>query len=249
MLKSFLRGLPGVVRMILPGLLLIPGLVLAEPSVLIAGGAGYKRPIDEIAQGFEAGSNIRVERFYGHMGQVLAQARASGRVTVVFGEREVLEAADQVKFSHILPLGKGRLVVAWPRGKAMTQPQELASGVFARIAVADTRQAIFGKAALEYLQHSGQFPAVEKRLLIVNMVPQVSSYLVSGEVDAGFINLTEALAIRGQIGGYLEIPQADYTPVDIVAAQVSGQETTEAQAFMAYLQTPAVRDILKRYGM
>lgn len=238
-----------IVRRVLPALLLLPGLALAQQSLLIAGGAGYKRPLDEIAQGFEAASKIRVERFYGHMGQVLAQTHATGKVAVVFGERDVLEAAEQVHFSHILPLGKGRLVVAWAKGKAMTQAQELRSDAFARIAVADTRQAIFGKAALEYLKHSGLFPAVEKRLLTVNMVPQVSSYLVTGEVDAGFINLTEALAIREKIGGYLEIPQAEYTPVEIVAAQVNGQDTAEVQAFMAYLQTPAVQEVLKRYGM
>lgn len=249
MLNAFLCGARKIAGRVLPVLLLMPCLALAQQSLLVAGGAGYKRPMDEIAQGYEASTKIKVERFYGHMGQVLAQAHATGKVAVVFGEREVLEAADQVQFSHILPLGKGRLVVAWAKGKTMTQPQALASDAFLRIAVADTRQAIFGKAALEYLRSSGLLPAVEKRLLTVNMVPQVSSYLVSGEVDAGFINLTEALAIREKIGGYLEIPQADYAPVEIVAAQVNGKDAPEVQAFMAYLQTPAVREILKRYGM
>jgi molybdate transport system substrate-binding protein len=249
MVKLFLRKFCGAGRLLCLAVLLFPVLAVAQQSLMVAGGAGYKRPIEEIAQGFEAGSKIRVERFYGHMGQVLAQARASGKVAVVFGEREVLEGAEQVKFSRFLPLGTGRLVVAWPKGKQMQQPKDVASAAFARIALADTRQAIFGKAALEYLQHAGLYPLVEKRLLTVSMVPQVSSYLVSGEVDAGFINLTEALAIRDQIGGYLEIPQAEYTPVAIVAAQVSGQDSAEVQAFVSYLQTPAVSDILKRYGM
>lgn len=221
----------------------------AEETILIAAGAGYKRPVEEIAQGFEALGKGRIERIYGHMGQVLAQARASGKVAVVFGEQDVLEKADQVKFSRFLALGMGRLVLAWPPGKSIKTVGDLAGDGFMRIGVADTRQAIFGKAAVESLQHDGLYARLEKRLLVVPTVPQVSAYLISGEVDAGFINLTEALAIREKIGGYIEMPAASYGPVHISAAFVAGQDSPSVHALLDYLQTPAVKDIFKRYGL
>jgi len=237
-------------RWVLAGMLsAFAALAVAQETVLVAGGAGYKRPIDEIANGFEAASKIKVERIYGHMGQVLQQTRASGKVAVVFGEQDVLEKAEQVSFAKYLPLGEGRLVVAWAKGKTLKLPADVAGDGFARIALADTKQAIFGKAAIEFLQHSGLFPVVEKRLLTVSTVPQVSAYLISGEVDAGFINLTEALAIRDKIGGYLEIPASSYTPIHITAAWVAGQDTAAVRAFVDYLQTPAVHEIIKRYGL
>ncbi|MGC4079409.1 MAG: hypothetical protein QM702_20685 [Rubrivivax sp.] len=38
-------------------------------------------------------------------------------------------------------------------------------------------------------------------------MPQVGSYVASGEVDAGFVNKTEALAIADRAGPALEMPQ------------------------------------------
>jgi len=223
--------------------------VVADDNVLVAGGAGYKRPIDEIANGFEAASKIKVERIYGHMGQVLQQTRASGKVAIVFGEQDVLEKAEQVAFAKYLPLGRGRLVLAWPKGKTLKSSTEISGEGFARIGVADTKQAIFGKAAIEYLQHSGLYPAVEKRLIMVSTVPQVSAYLISGEVDAGFINLTEALGIRDKIGGFIEIPAGDYSPIRITAGLVAGQDSAPVRALVDYMQTPLVAEIIKHYGL
>ncbi|GAB2894876.1 molybdate ABC transporter substrate-binding protein [Uliginosibacterium flavum] len=230
-------------------LALCASLAMAEDSVLVAGGAGYKRPIDEIANGFEAASKIKVERIYGHMGHVLQQTRASGKVAVVFGEQDVLEKAEQVVFSKYLPLGRGRLVLAWPKGKMLKNAAELRREGFARIGVADIKQAIFGKASVEYLQHSGLYPAVEKRLIMVSTVPQVSAYLISGEVDAGFINLTEALGIRDKIGGFIEIPVDEYAPIRITAGLVAGQDSAPVRALVDYMQTPAAAEIIKRYGL
>jgi molybdate transport system substrate-binding protein len=52
-------------------------------------------------------------------------------------------------------------------------------------------------------------------LLEVEGVPQVGSYITSGEVDAGFVNKTEALAIAGRAGSVLELPQSCYDPIEI----------------------------------
>ncbi|MDO6388085.1 MULTISPECIES: molybdate ABC transporter substrate-binding protein [unclassified Uliginosibacterium] len=230
-------------------LALFPLLAIAQESLLIAGGAGYKRPIDEIAQAFEAASRIKVERIYGHMGQVLAQARASDKVAVVFGEQDVLEKAGQPAFNRFIPIGRGRLVLAWPVGRDFKSLTDLQAAGVQRIGVADLKQAIFGKAARESLQKAGLLDVLEPRLVVVPTVPQVSAYLISGEVDAGFINLTEALGIRTRIGGYLELAQEQYAPIHITAGVLAGQESPALKAFLDYLQTPAARAVLQRYGL
>ena len=48
---------------------------------------------------------------------------------------------------------------------------------------------------MKYLHNTGLWTPLQKKLLIVGTVPQVSTYLLSGEVDVGFINLTEAMAL------------------------------------------------------
>lgn len=81
-------------------------------------------------------------------------------------------------------------------------------------------------------------------------VPQVSAYLVSGDVDAGFIDITDAIGIRDQIGGYLEIDPQLYSPIQIVAGVLAGHEHEAAvKAWAEFLSSGTARTIMIRYGL
>ncbi|MEE4463046.1 molybdate ABC transporter substrate-binding protein, partial [Azotobacter chroococcum] len=184
------------------------------------------------------------------MGQVLAQARQSDRVALVFGDQAFLENAGQPAFVRYLPAGRGRLVLAWPADRTLGGAEDLVDPAFARIALPDQRQAVYGKAAGQFLVRSGLAQKLEGRLLMVANVPQVSAYLVSGEVDAGFINLTDALGVRERIGGFLEIDPALYDEVRIVAGVIEGRESLPGvEALAAYLASPEAQAILTRHGL
>lgn len=222
----------------------------AEQTLMVAAGAGYKRPVQELAAAFERHAGIRVEAFYGNMGQVLAQAGQSDRVALVFGDRAFLKNAKRLGFSRYLPVGRGRLVLAWPHGKRLNDPAELTGPDFARIALPDPRHAVYGKAASQFLERSALAPKLRERLLTVATVPQVAAYLIRGEVDAGFINLTEALAVAGRLGGYQEIDPTQYDPIQIVAGVIDGREALPGVAALAaFLETPEARSALARHGL
>ncbi|GAB3386677.1 molybdate ABC transporter substrate-binding protein [Azotobacter armeniacus] len=222
----------------------------AAESLTIAAGAGYKRPVGELAAAFERRSGIRIEPFFGNMGQVLAQARQSDKVALVFGDQAFLEGAGQIAFARYLPAGRGRLVLAWPTGWTLAKPEDLVDPTFARIALPDERQAVYGKAASQFLARSGLAQRLEGRLLMVANVPQVSAYLVSGEVDAGFVNLTDALGVRERIGGFVEIDPALHDEIRIVAGVVEGRESLPGvKALAEYLASPEARAILTRHGL
>lgn len=234
--------------------LLILALLLMRSSwadtLLIAAGAGYKRPVSELAGLFEKKTGTRVEQIYGHMGGIVTQARQSGKVAVIFGDLSFLEKLEDLSFSAFLPVGDGRLVLAWPSGKRLQSIAEIHDRRFARIALPDPKAAIYGIAATEYLQRSGLDSAVRERLQVVSTVPQVSAYLITGDIDAGFINLTEALAIKERIGGYLEVEQKYYAPVRIVAGVVKGfEDLTSVKALQAFLGSDEARQALKAHGL
>lgn len=223
---------------------------LAAEPLAIAAGAGYKRPVVELAQAFERQAGIQVESFFGNMGQVMAQAVQSERVALVFGDQAFLDAAKQLRFERYLSAGKGRLVLAWPKGRSLSQAGDLTQPAFIRIALPDMRHAVYGKAAAEYLEHSGLGARVNDRLLTVATVPQVSAYLVSGEVDAGFINLTDAIGVRDRIGGFIEIDPALYGEIRIVAGVVEGRsQLSGVSELAAFLETPEAKAILARHGL
>lgn len=235
-------------------LVLIFALAVTLPAfaetLLIASGAGYKRPVAELAELFQKQTGIRVEQIYGHMGTVVAQARQSSDLAIILGDQAYLVGVEGLDFADFLPLGSGRLAVAWPNGSALSAPEDIRQPRFARIAIPNPKAAIYGIAASEYLEHSGLKPVVKDRLQEVATVPQVSAYLISGEVDAGFINLTEALAIRTKIGGYREIDARLYSPIKIVAGVLRSHAGDAAvQAFGRFMATPDAKAVLSRHGL
>lgn len=214
-------------------------------SLLLGAAAGYKKPVEALCQAFERENGVNVRRFYGNVAQILAQSERDGRVDVIIGDQVFLEKAG-LSFAQRVDLGSGRAVLAWARGVTLERLEDLPR--LERVTMPDPAQAIYGRAATEFLQHSGL--EREVKLRVVGTVPQVAAYLVRGEIDAGFINLTEALALGDSIGGYLELPQASYTPIRIEAALVRRDENAAARVRLAdFLATPEVRTLLARFGL
>ncbi|MDQ2083782.1 molybdate ABC transporter substrate-binding protein [Xanthobacteraceae bacterium Astr-EGSB] len=219
-------------------------------EVTLAAGAGFRRPIGEIATAFEATSGHKVLQVYGHLGQVFAQARESGQVSLVCGDKVALESAPGLKYSRMARLGLGKLVIAYRKGLAMTAAADIARPEFRRIGIPDQAQAIYGKAGRQFLQRSGLAAAVDPRLVAVATVPQVTSYVASGEVDAGFLNATEAMGAAGNLGGLVEVAPDLYDAVEVVCAITSpAKDGAVAEAFADFLATERARAILTRHGL
>ena len=220
---------------------------LAGETLLIASGAGYKTVVEALTKSYSQQSGATVERIYGNMGQIVGQAQTSGKVDLVVGEDSFLRAST-LSLADATPLGKGRLVMAWPKGKS--QPADLKSAKIGRIAIPDATLAIYGKAAMEYLSNSGQYEALKDKLVVVGTVPQVFTYLTTGEVDAGFLNLTQAVAIKEQLGGYIEMDEKLYKPIAIACIRLqTSPNTTAAKDFARFLQTEEARAILAAHGL
>lgn len=235
-------------------LLVVLSLLLALPAaadtLLIASAAGYKRPMAELATAFEKKTGTHVEQIYGHMAGIVTQTKQSGQVAIIFGDKSYLEKVDGLAFAGFMPVGEGRLVVAWPRGSSLSKPADLAESRFARIAIPDTKAAMYGIAATEFFKKSQLEAKIKDKLQVVPTIPQVSAYLISGEIDAGFINLTEALGIKDKIGGYQEIERGQYSPIHIVGAVIQGFENTATvKALQQFLESPEARAIAEKHGL
>ena len=90
---------------------------------------------------------------------------------------------------------------------------------------------------------------IKDKLYVVATVPQSMTYIITNEVDAGIVNLTAALANKSKIGGYIEVPQQYYTPIEIVAGKLESSNTKECEKFVDFLSTQTAKDIFKKYGL
>ena len=130
----------------------------------------------------------------------------------------------------------------------LSNPAELLGTGVSRISMPDTSKAIYGKAAKEYLINIELWNKIEDKIIPAATVPQVSSYIISKEVDAGFINLTDAIGISDNIGGYFVVDN-NYSPIEIVAGTSQGfEDNSSVKAFIEFLETEDSKIILDKYG-
>ncbi len=219
----------------------------AEPAVTT--GAGYMPMVKELAAAYrDAGGGKIQEAYGGNLGQMLAQVEAGSGVNIVISDKGTLLASkSKVKFAKMQPLGLTVLVLAWRKGLDLASPKDLLSDSVKSVAYPDPKAAIYGRAAAKYLETTGLGAKISSKVRQVSTVPQVFSYLVSGEMDAGFVNRTAARAGAQKIGGSMEIPSG-YPPIEMTAAAVAGGEK-DAAPFMDFLKTDRARAILKKHGV
>jgi molybdate transport system substrate-binding protein len=220
-----------------------------KEEILVASGGGYKKPVTKIGTLFSEETGIGFNGIYGNMQAMTLQVRESGQIGIIIGDRKFLDNKENgLEFTEYLPLGKGQLVLAWRKGLDLNSIEDLKTSTIERISYPDPKKAIFGKAADEFLTGKGLKEGLEEKMIIASTVPQVSSYLISGEVDGGFINLTDTLAIKDQIGGYM-ILESGYGEIEIVAGVVKGfEEDPTVTRFLEYLAGEKATEVFQSYG-
>lgn len=194
--------------------------------------------------------------FGGNIGQMLAQVREGGKVNLVISDATSLQ-----KFSNELKelkelktgvkLGDTPLILAWRKGIVLTGPEDLDKSDVKRVAMPDPKAAVYGRAAKEYLASSGLDKKLGDRVNIASTVPQVMSYVVRGEMDAGFVNLVAARGNKDKIGGFTAVKDG-YKPVLMTAVPVKdlkAQDKADVEAFMAFLASDKATPILNKFGV
>jgi molybdate transport system substrate-binding protein len=218
-------------------------------ALTIAAGAGYRRPVSELAERFQADTGVKVDLVFGNMGQVMSQIKAGAPIDLMLGDKAFLDQSG-LAIAGLAELGLGRLVLAHAKGVSLETPQDLLKPEVKRVAMPEQTKAVYGKAGQEFLARAGLAAGVREKLLLVATVPQVSAYLVSGEVDAGLLNLTDVLGIQDRIGGYMVIDPQLYEPIHIVAGLLAdAPRAGEGRRFLDFLASPEARRIVAAHGL
>ncbi len=228
--------------------LLVMSPARAADAVLVAAMGGYRKPVLELVEAFHQETGLEAQAAFGHIKQIETQARQNPEVAFLIGDRSLLEPTGL--FDHFQRRGMGRLVLVARKGKSLTGIDDLKGPEFGRIAVPHRTRTVFGIAADACMKRSDLAEVLAPKLLEVEGVPQVGSYITSGEVDAGFVNKTEALAIADRAGPSVELPQACYEPIEISLGVVKGRTLTDAQSrFQTFLQGDAARRVMAANGL
>ena len=147
----------------------------------------------------------------------------------------------------------GRIVLLVPAGSPLRLDPQLAglkAGLpqLRRFAIANPELAPYGRAAVQALQKLDLWSALQGRVVLGENIAQATQYVSSGAAEAGITALSLVLAPElGSRVRYVLIPEALHAPVRqrMVLLKAAGPA---ARAFYDFLQSPAARAVLARYG-
>lgn len=119
-----------------------------------------------------------------------------------------------------------------------------------RIAIGSPKSVPAGQYAAQAMQAVGIYDQLEKehKLVMAKDVRQALLYADRAEVDGAFIYRTDALLVRKAVILFT-VPADLHDPIAYpLGLTLSGMKNEDAQAFLAYLSTPAAIAILEKYG-
>lgn len=218
-------------------------------EIYLASGSGYKRAVSELSTAFEQKEQIKVNQIYGNMQQISEQIKYSDKIALFIGDEDFIDKL-KIAYSQKAELGEGSLVLVFSKDhQNISNIEGLSLDAIKKIGLPDTQKTIYGKAADEFLHHSKLFDMLKNKLNIFQSAPQVSTYLISGELDAGFINKTDYLGIKQHIGKMIEIDKHLYTPIKIVCVVLQGKQNAQTDAFIEFLSSIEAKTILNKHGL
>jgi molybdate transport system substrate-binding protein len=231
---------------------------VAQSPLTVAAASDLKFALDEIAASFEAGTGTAVRIAYGSSGAFRQQIAEGAPFELFFSADEdfirALHREGRTRDEGTL-YAIGRIAVLVPEGSPL-QPnptlQDLAAAIadgrLKRFAIANPQHAPYGRAAREALQHAGVWDKIQNRLVLGENVSQAAQFATSGSTQGGIVAYSLVLAPAvSRLGRHALIPAEWHQPLRqrMVLLKRAG---AGAEAFYAYVQTPAARKVFDKYG-
>ena len=230
----------------------------AQRPATVAAAADLNVALPEIAEQFAREQGTRVDLVFGSSGTLARQVRDGAPFELFLSADEAfvaeLAAAGLTRDAGAL-YAIGRIVLFAPTGSPMVPGEGLdglarlvADGRVARFAIANPEHAPYGRAAEAALRKRGIWNDLQPRLVLGENVSQAAQFATTGNAVGGIIAYSLALSpnVRSR-GTFALIPDTDHPPLRqrMVLLKRAGPV---AERFYRYLQQPAARAILERFG-
>jgi len=232
--------------------------VYANEVPVIAAASDLSYALGKVAYRFTRDTGQKIRISYGSSGNLvrLIEQGAPFEMFMSADENYVFKLAEQgqtIDRGRIYALG--RLVLFAVQDSALqhsldltTIPDLLASGSLSKFAIANPLHAPYGKAAREVLLSTNLWQSIETALVFGESASQATLFAISGSTQGAII--PHSLVLNPEIsskGSFRLIDTKLHSPLRQRMVLLSSASDTTHQ-FYRYMQTPAVREILKQYG-
>jgi molybdate transport system substrate-binding protein len=232
-----------------------PRVMAGDRELLVSAAISLREVMTEAGAAFgEAHPGVHVALNFGASGQLRAQVEAGAPVDVFVAaaawDLDALEQKGLLAPGSRVELARNSLVLVCPRegGLPLRALSELSQPQVRRAALGNPATVPAGRYARQALEHLGLASPLKERLILAEHVRQVLDWVTRGEVDAGFVYRTDALA-EPRVRVVAEVPPQAHEPIVYPAAVLAGsRETAAARAFVEWLASPSGRALFERHG-
>jgi molybdate transport system substrate-binding protein len=244
------------------GLLLVSFMSRALParSLTIAIASNFASTFNQLKPLFEKQYHITVNPAFGSTGKLYAQI-INGAPFDVFlsADKEHITQLEEKKLSmpgNSFIYAKGMLVLYAPgENIATTGLTQSMSLHMKHIAIANPVTAPYGLATMQFLKRKNLLPRLKSKMVMAENIGQVATFLLTGNVDAGFIANSQLIDIMKHLRHRIRseeiwtVPQSMYRPLSQYATLIdSSPSLQEARIFLVFLQSVAAKKIIAANG-
>lgn len=223
-------------------------------EILVSAAASLTDVLKEIGAGYQAKSKHTVKFNFGPSNGLARQIEEGAPADLFFSadlpQMDALDKNGRLEPGSRKNLLSNRLVIVVPADSrlAIASPKDLLKAEVKRIALAEPASVPVGVYSSKYLADEGLWDQVKPKIVPVQDVRATLASVESGNVEAGFVYKTDA-AISRKVKIVYEVPVDKGPKITYPVAIVKESKRKDAaRDFLTYVQTPAGKELFKKYG-
>lgn len=229
--------------------------LVSATEIRVAVAANFAQTLKEIATVFEKETGHKVALTQGSTGKLYAQISQGAPF-------DVLLSADDETPEKLVREGKavagsqftyavGRLALWSPKSDLVDEGgQVLKTDKFRFIAIANSRVAPYGRAAVQVMQKLGVLNVIEPRVVQGESITQTFQFVSTGNAQLGFVALSQIIE-NGKIksGSAWIVPENMHEALKQDAVLLnSAKDAAAATALLSFLKSDKAKKIIAAHG-
>jgi molybdate transport system substrate-binding protein len=222
-------------------------------EIIVSAAASLTDVLKEISNGYQSKSKNTVKFNFGPSSGLARQIEEGAPADMFFSadeaQMDALEKNGRLEPGTRKNLLTNQLVIIVPSDfkLAIATPKDLLKSEVKRIALAEPPVPV-GAYSSKYLEAEGLWDKIKPKVVPVQDVRATLASVESGNVEAGFVYKTDA-AVSKKVKIVYEVP-IDKGPKIVypVAIVKESKRKDTARDFLNYVQTPASKELFKKYG-
>jgi len=227
--------------------------VARTDEILVAAAASLSDVLKELSAAYQSKGKNTVNFNFGPSSTLARQIEEGAPADMFFSadlaQMDDLDKNGRLESGTRKNLLSNQLVIVVPSDSklAIASPKDLLKSEVKRIALAEPPVPV-GVYSSKYLEAEGLWDKIKAKVVPVQDVRATLASVESGNVEAGFVYKTDA-AVSKKVKIVYEVP-IDKGPKIVypVAIVKESKRKDTARDFLNYVQTPAGKELFKKYG-